>query len=599
MKKILCALIPLMLLIGLSMPMLQKPKTIEAIHQEQIGHIPVLHNGRLKPLDSVARLSLILIHGKQKLRLKDKQLNATQWLVDVLTRAEIADQYPIFLIHNPDVKVFLGMRDLKKKMFSYAELMPHLAQIHAQSQQVGQYTKKLWSPYQRALISLKDHLMLYSRLKNTLFSEYLFLDANHVLEEDKSIMMSHVPGSDGNDLAQLQEKYEFSSRVALFAPIAPLEGQSSEPEDWLNTGHSFMNFMQTKLFHPGLSAYAQLLDQYNTQDWPSLNETLNELNQTSNSELRQAYQKARFEVLFNDFEPFYKSVVLYLLSFILIILSWLFWPKGLGRLAGNMLLLAFIIHTIGLISRMVLQGRPPVTNLYASAVFVGWIAIFVSQILEYFYKNRMGILTASAIGFTTLIIAHHLSLSGDTLEMMQAVLDSNFWLSTHVITVTMGYSGTFLAGFMGIAYILRGLFTTNFSAQEKQEAHSMVYGIVCFSLFFSFVGTALGGIWADQSWGRFWGWDPKENGALLIVLWNLIVLHSLKARVIQTRGLMVSVIFGNIVTSFSWFGVNMLGVGLHSYGFMDKAFFWLISFIVTQILFMALGSLPLKIWRSQ
>ena len=126
----------------------------------------------------------------------------------------------------------------------------------------------------------------------------------------------------------------------------------------------------------------------------------------------------------------------------------------------------------------------------------------------------------------------------------------------------------------------------------------MVYGIVCFATLFSFVGTVLGGIWADQSWGRFWGWDPKENGALLIVLWNAIILHARWGGLIRERGLMNLAVFGNIVTSFSWFGVNMLGIGLHSYGFMDAAFNWLILFIVSQVAIILLGLIPLKLWRS-
>ncbi|NQY74736.1 MAG: cytochrome c biogenesis protein CcsA [Candidatus Margulisbacteria bacterium] len=122
----------------------------------------------------------------------------------------------------------------------------------------------------------------------------------------------------------------------------------------------------------------------------------------------------------------------------------------------------------------------------------------------------------------------------------------------------------------------------------------MVVGLVCFALLFSFVGTVLGGIWADQSWGRFWGWDPKENAALLIVLWNVIILHARIGGYIQTRGLMVMAVFGNIVNSFSWFGVNMLGIGLHSYGFMGQTFYALAGFIVSQLLVMGLGVLPEK-----
>ena len=126
----------------------------------------------------------------------------------------------------------------------------------------------------------------------------------------------------------------------------------------------------------------------------------------------------------------------------------------------------------------------------------------------------------------------------------------------------------------------------------------MVYAIVCFATLFSFVGTVLGGIWADQSWGRFWGWDPKENGALLIVIWNAVILHVRWGNLLSTRGIMNLAVFGNIVTSFSWFGVNMLGIGLHSYGFMDAAFKWLMIFVVSQVVIILIGLLPVSLWRS-
>ena len=126
----------------------------------------------------------------------------------------------------------------------------------------------------------------------------------------------------------------------------------------------------------------------------------------------------------------------------------------------------------------------------------------------------------------------------------------------------------------------------------------MVYAILCFAMLFSFVGTVLGGIWADQSWGRFWGWDPKENGAVLIVIWNALVIHARWAGLAKERGLMVLVVFGNVVTSWSWFGTNMLGVGLHSYGFMESALFWLLMFVASQLAIIAVGNLPLRSWRS-
>src|ERR1700758_5817327 len=178
------------------------------------------------------------------------------------------------------------------------------------------------------------------------------------------------------------------------------------------------------------------------------------------------------------------------------------------------------------------------------------------------------------------------------------VLDTNVWLATHVVVVTLGYSATFLAGLLGIIFILRGLVSRSFSVDLAKSLSRMTYGVVCFATLFSLVGTILGGIWADQSWGRFWGWDPKENGALLIVLWNAVILHARWGGMIRERGLMAMAVFGNIVVSLSWFGVNMLGVGLHSYGFMDQGFGNLTAFIASQLVVMGLGLIPQRYWRG-
>jgi ABC-type transport system involved in cytochrome c biogenesis permease subunit len=219
-------------------------------------------------------------------------------------------------------------------------------------------------------------------------------------------------------------------------------------------------------------------------------------------------------------------------------------------------------------------------------------------ILERIWKDGIGGVTAAAVGVVTLIIAHNLSLSGDTMEMLQAVLDTNFWLATHVVVITLGYASMFVAGFLAMLYIVRGFFTKSLAPKSAKALSRMVYGIVCFATLFSFVGTILGGIWADQSWGRFWGWDPKENGALIIVIWCALILHARWGGMVRERGLMALCIFGNIVTAFSWFGVNMLGVGLHSYGFMDQAFKWLMAFDATQLVLIGIALMPMRYWKS-
>jgi ABC-type transport system involved in cytochrome c biogenesis permease subunit len=187
----------------------------------------------------------------------------------------------------------------------------------------------------------------------------------------------------------------------------------------------------------------------------------------------------------------------------------------------------------------------------------------------------------------------------DTMPTLEAVLITNFWLATHVVIVTLGYSATFVAGLLAVLYVVLGFFTKTLAREAAQSLSKMVYGIVCFAALFSFVGTVLGGIWADQSWGRFWGWDAKENGALMIVLWNAIFLHARWGGIARERGLMALALGGNIVTAWSWFGVNMLGIGLHAYGFMSAAFNWLLIFVASQLVLVALALLPLKYWRSR
>jgi ABC-type transport system involved in cytochrome c biogenesis permease subunit len=238
-----------------------------------------------------------------------------------------------------------------------------------------------------------------------------------------------------------------------------------------------------------------------------------------------------------------------------------------------------------------------VTNLYSSAVFVGWVAAGCALYLERVSRRGLAAAVGGAAGFATLLVAHHLAASGDTLEMMQAVLDSNFWLGTHVVTITIGYAGTFLAGLLAHLWVLKR-WLGRLDEETGRQLYKMTYGTVCFALFFSFIGTVLGGIWADQSWGRFWGWDPKENGALLIVLWNALILHARWGGQVRERGFMIMAVFGNIITSLSWFGVNMLGIGLHSYGFMDAAFWWLTAWTASQLALMLLGWLPPRFWTE-
>ena len=156
----------------------------------------------------------------------------------------------------------------------------------------------------------------------------------------------------------------------------------------------------------------------------------------------------------------------------------------------------------------------------------------------------------------------------DTLQQLQAVLDTNFWLATHVTAITLGYAAGLLASAFGHVYLVGKML--GIRKEDKgayREIYRMLYGVLLFSLLFTIVGTILGGIWANDSWGRFWGWDPKENGALMIVLSQLAIVHARQGGYIRAFGVALATVAHGAVIAFSWWHVNLLGIGLHAYGF--------------------------------
>lgn len=545
--------------------------------EQLVSQLPILQGGRVKPLDTLSRTALLGMRGKQTVVVAKKTLSSQSWILDTLYRPEKADTYSVFRIDDPAILGIMSLESGKKKYFSFNELRPYFTVFELQSTQADALPARDRSSFQRNILRLRNAVLVYNQLKNTLSLEGFpnFIDhAEGTLKLSVLVAPVLKTGSHGkmgvteNGVLRLMledfKAYKWMSSNGAFYAISPSPLTGGK---WVTFGDALILAMGGQPHHPDLDTLLEVGKTYQANHPQLMPCIVAKVTVPS---------RVMTEWLYNFWSPFYTCIILYLLAALGVFLSWLLNRKSWGPYLTTLLFSTFIIHTVGIVLRMWIQGRPPVTNLYTSAVFVGWVAIALGMILERVNRNGVGSLVSGLIGFTTLIIAHHLSLQGDTLEMMQAVLDSNFWLSTHVVTVTMGYGATFLAGFLAHVAIFR--------RSHRDEILKMVFGTLCFALFFSFLGTVLGGIWADQSWGRFWGWDPKENGALMIVLWNAAILHARLAGMIKARGLLVMAVFGNIITAFSWFGVNMLGVGLHSYGFMDQAFFWLVVFVFVEIL---------------
>ena len=573
------------------------------------ARLPVLVDGRIKPLDTVARTSLLVLQGRQRFVAPNGvSLQPVEWLLDVFFNPAVADDYQHFLIENPEVLAIFGREQGNQKRFSFNELRGGLSELERQMRLADPVDEPVRTPFQREVAKLYQRVVLYQRLKQSVNLEDspdFFADLQrfqNLLPAGIAAVRAKEAGQPYNEqdykaVMDFASRFQFMSESGYLLVIPP-EAGNPDVNGWKKTGDALMDTFRRGEVNLDVLVYAALGRAWRLKQPRDFNDGVKAYGTQLARQFKPQLLKCSIEAGFNQAQPFYSSMVLYVLAFLLAVISWLKWPETLQHSAFWLLALAFAGATAGILTRMWLEGRPPVTNLYSSAVFVGWVAVALCLVLERLYKNAIGAVAGGMIGFGTLLIAHHLSLSGDTMEMMRAVLDSNFWLATHVVVITMGYGSTFLAGFLAIIYIFRGALTKSLTKETADALTRMVYGIVCFATLFSLVGTVLGGIWADQSWGRFWGWDPKENGALIIVLWNAIILHCRWGGLVKQRGLMMLAVFGNIVTSWSWFGVNMLGVGLHSYGFMQAAFYWLIAFVASQVLIIGLAALPRGRWRS-
>ena len=397
----------------------------------------------------------------------------------------------------------------------------------------------------------------------------------------------------------------------------------------------------------------------------------NHLNHVSASDKARSHAEA----VVNLFDPFYWCAGLYVLVGVLTAGAWMAWAapnlrRGLWLSALLLAAATLTVHTTGLFTRMYLMDRPLVfvTNLYSSAVFIGWGAAVLGLMLEVFSRRGFGLAVISVVGFGTMFIARYLSATGDTLEMLQAVLDTNLWLASHVTTVTLGYMATFVAGFIGVLWVQLSAGRTvwnclhtpggptlpelcassrpssapgrwwrsrprpwstargNLTDASETYTEAVATGAAAaaapaaLGLVLARPGEVRrGGRWRTGSpapakadvdgpdrrtgsagedrstassasprssassapcsaasgrtsrWGRFWGWDPKENGAVLIVIWNALILHARWCGLVKDRGAWRCWPWsGNMVTAWSWFGTNQLGIGLHAYGFNNR-----------------------------
>ncbi len=511
-----------------------------------------MDGGRLKPLDTFARSLLTQFSGKDHYGKK----NASTWLAALLFNPDSTANDKVFLINNPDIAIALGMPIDPHRRYSPADVKkvyPKLAELQVQAAAIPDKERSL---VENEIMRVFNNINQYADLSRA-FAFVSQGDVSPDLWNVKDIAFLTIPIGHDNQWLSPWDAVRINLMTDATRPLVML---------WKDMAASYSKGDAIKFeldSHTYLNVVAQQLSAEDTRN----------------------FNKFSLELQYHAYSPFTVGIMFYILAFMFFLVSFssskrLWYYLGLGCVIAG-----FVPHTLGLIARIIIMARPPVSNLYETFIFVGFVAVILGLFIEFNNRQWLGIVTAAISGAAMLFIANKYSAEGDTLKMLIAVLNSNFWLATHVTTITMGYGATCVAGVLGHVWLLQA------AAGRPQDVLDRTYrttlGILGFSLTLTFLGTNLGGVWADQSWGRFWGWDPKENGALMIVLWVAILLHAKVARMIDALGMAVGCVVGMLIVMWAWFGVNLLSVGLHSYGFTQGVATTLIVYAVLELVFIA------------
>ncbi len=569
------------------------------------GKVPVQFGGRVMPLDAYARQTLKAISNKESLpldtapsgikgRAEGRKLSAMQWLMEVAIEKPELRFLPMFRIDSDEVRSELRLERRESKLYSLDEISKEWGRASTLVETAAEKDASEMSFKEKKLVELDRRTRQFTL---TAAAFQLPVPENIPMEEFQKVF----PDATDQDrqmvmMKQLQRRMEALSQMSAPAIVAPskdsIAASVNEP-DWSAFAPAFFeHFSQIAngqsasddVGRPGIESYSEMIQAYGKEDPAKFNEAVDSQLAAVKSYEIPGYKPdmVSLERWTESSWPTGVAMMLYLVTLVMGLIYFLVDLPRLRQAVWGTLVLAMVIHTLAIVCRISITGRAPVINLYSSAVFIGWAAVLFGLIVERIFKYGIGNMLSATAGVMTLLVAYGLS-SGDTMPVLQAVLDTQFWLATHVISVSLGYFATLVAGFLGIGYLIIGWLGGD--TKVLRVVYRCCYGAACFGILFSFVGTVLGGLWADDSWGRFWGWDPKENGALLIVIWNALMLHARWDGMVGARGFSVLAIGGNVVTAWSWFGTNELGIGLHSYGFTSGVLMWLSLFVGVQMFF--------------
>jgi len=521
-------------------------------------------------MDSYARRMLVQWSGRESFEGR----SAESVLRTVAQDPDSTGSWMLFLVNRSDVAEALGLEGGRKRRYTYQELQSGRYRLEQYAILADKDSSVLQSAFGREMQRLYAGIQIYESWSRALqpLSGSPHSPIRTFLDLPRLIRLQSTDSIAQMRIAEIY-RYTQSMPPDPVVVLPPMKGR-----DWSSLGQL--------LYAPaaGGDFRLQLLSSVHPRAYFASAQALQESLPTG------VRQKLKLECLYNKAHLFDWARALSILASM----------AGLGALARRQywwlrkveivsLGTALLLSVSGVVIRSVVAQRPPVSNLYESLLFVATISVAMGLFLRVRARwNGGGV--AGALGAIVLLsVARGMAWEKDSLGVLAAVLDSNLWLSAHVLTIALGYAGILCAGLIGHVWLWSSW--RRFPVKTLNRLRNLLYGTLGWGLLFTFVGTVLGGIWADQSWGRFWGWDPKENGALLLILWLAILFHARKTQWLGDRGVALGAVWGLVLLVLAWFGVNMLGVGLHAYG-RGAGGLWLVYYVIGQsVLALLLGLL--------
>lgn len=312
------------------------------------------------------------------------------------------------------------------------------------------------------------------------------------------------------------------------------------------------------------------------------------------NEARENYKQAKGDDYLLELRYFKWNLFLWAMLSSLVAILLIF---GLKNKTPGLILtsLSIILQIVAMTMRVMISGRAPVTNMYETVMFSGFGALIISCIITLYRKEMIFLLAGLAYNVLSLMMmrfAHGMLDEG--ISPLVPVLRDNFWLSTHVTTIILSYAALALSWILANAILIRSRFFEVSNKEYRYQA-DLIYSSIKFGVVLLAAGIILGGVWADYSWGRFWGWDPKETWSLIVLLIYMAILHGRYTSWIPPHRFVALVAGAFMSVMMAWFGVNyILASGLHSYGFSEGGAIFLGSFFALQIAILLIGTIKKK-----